>query len=140
MLLRTKPYLIRFICVAALLSLSARDNALFKRISSALKRNNITENDDAEYAVEIFGETISRKPLAFNRIGTPSQYKISITIDYRILKNNIEVLPATSLVSRRNYDFDPNLIIAKDKEQEELVFEIRNELSQRLIDSVNNLL
>jgi len=116
-----------------------RDNAFFRRLSSTLKRNDITERSDAEFAVEIFGETIDRKPLAYNRIGTPSQYKMTVSIDYRVLKANGVVIPKTTLTSRRNYDFDPNLIIAKDKEQEELVFEMRGELSQRIIDSLNGL-
>lgn len=117
---------------------TSRDNAFFRRFNAALKRNNIEINDDASSVLELFKEQIDRKPLAYNRIGTPSQYKLSLSIEYQF-KNNDEVLIArTRINSRRNYDFDENLIIAKDREQEALIREMRDELSQRIIRMIRS--
>ena len=121
-------------------SSTSRDNAFFRRFYATLKRNHIQEDNASEFSLEIFEEEIDRKPLAYNRIGTPSQYKLTLSISYRFSRSGEELLPLTQVISRRNYDFDPNLIIAKDKEQEALIKEMRDELSQKIIDSVNNRL
>jgi LPS-assembly lipoprotein len=117
---------------------ASRNNAFFRRLGSALKRNKIEDVPSSEYVLEIVRETIDRKPLTYNRIGTPSQYKIAVSIDYQFSHKDKTVLPLQKITSRRNYDFDPNLIIAKDKEQEALIQEMRDELSQRIIDSINS--
>jgi len=120
------------------ISSNTRDNAFFRRFAASLKRNNIQESSDASHTLEIFKELIDRKPLAYDRIGTPSQYKLSVSIEYRFSNDGEILQPLTKVVSRRNYDFDANLIIAKDKEQEALIKEMRDELSQRVIDSINS--
>lgn len=122
------------------ISSSSRDNAFFRRFYAALKRNNILEENNSDYVLEIFREDIDRKPLAYNRIGTPSQYKLTLSIEYRFSYQSKVLQETTKIVSRRNYDFDPNLIIAKDKEQEALITEMRDEISQRIINSINSKL
>ena len=117
-----------------------RNNAFFRSFQRALLRQGIKLDDDSAVQVEMSPETIRRQPLTYNRSGVPSQYQLTMSLAYFAYKNEIVLIEQREIVSRRNYDFDPNLIIAKDREEQVLLDEMRQELSNKIVSSIRRAL
>lgn len=117
-----------------------RNNAFFRSFKALLTQNAISIRDDAELLLQISPETLERTPLTYSKIGVPAQYKLQLEIEYQVSNKNDVMVPQTRIIARRSYDFDPDLIIEKDREEQELLKEMRLELSQRMLTSITKAL
>ena len=94
----------------------------------------ITLSSDSTARLTLQTEKVERRPLSYSSTGIPLQYQITMSVRYRfrpqISENYVE---ERTLVVRRNYDFDTELIVAKDEEERQLLDEMRQELSSRIL-------
>lgn len=117
-----------------------RNNAFFRSFHDTLKTQSIELSNDADIRVEIRPESLRRQPLTYGRTGVPAQYQLTLSIEYFSARADNVIVEQRNIISRRDYDFDPNLIIAKDREEQELLTEMRRELSERIIVSIQKAL
>ncbi len=113
-----------------------RYNAFYSALKTALTRNNIRENAQSDIVLQLSPEVFDRKPLAYGSTGVPAQYELTLSVEFQISRAGELLVPQRRLISRRNYDFDPDLVIEKDREQEELLQEMRSEMADRIIDAI----
>lgn len=114
-----------------------RSNAFFRNFQTVLKKQNITLNNESELRLHLSGESIRRQPLTYNRSGVPAQYQLTLNLEFFVTQGNQVIVEKRNLIARRNYDFDPDLIIAKDREEQELLTEMRTEVSRRILSSIH---
>lgn len=117
-----------------------RNNAFFRRFRDTLKSQEIQLDSNAPVRVEFRPESLRRQPLTYARTGVPAQYQLTLTLEYFAARGQKVIVEQRRIISRRDYDFDPNLIIAKDREEQELLSEMRRELAERIIASVQKAL
>jgi len=114
-----------------------RSNAFFTSLRRVLELNRVKENDNADLVLLFKNEKLERHPLAYSSTGIPSQYELTMSIEFEVRKKNGEhVLVPRNIISHRNYDFDAELIIAKDREEQELLEEMRRELAYQMLHSI----
>lgn len=117
-----------------------RNNAFFRSFQNVLLSNSIKLDANAVLRLDLSGEDLRRQPLTYSRSGVPAQYQLTLSVVYFASRAGEILVEEREITSRRNYDFDPNLIIAKDREEQELLDEMRQELSQRIINSIQQKL
>lgn len=86
----------------------------------------------------LFGETFLSEPeLALNtitRAAVTSGYILSYKVSYRLLDGSGAVLvPGQTVKLQRQYDFDPNNVVAKEKEQDYLRSEMQRDAVQQIL-------
>ena len=113
-----------------------RYNAFYSALTLVLTKHNIKESGDSAIIVQLSPERMERKPLAYGSTGVPAQYELTLSLNYQLSRNGETLFTQRQLLSRRNYDFDPDLVVEKDREREELLAEMRIELSERMLSSI----
>ncbi len=113
-----------------------RSNPFFRAFSGALTRYAIEDRDDAELTLQLSRERQERQPLTYGSTGVPAQYQLILEVQYQVSRDGELLIPQRRINTRRTYDFDPDLIIAKDREQEELLAEMREELADRIFAAI----
>lgn len=142
---------------------ASRMDPLMVAVKSAMRQRAIQEDTDATWQLVLGDERLSKRVVAVTRIGSPSQYELTLTVGFRYLPNDGEdpepeplpaapatpVTPATpaatvsapvaylaqSLYVTRVYDFDPANTVAKSEEEGILLEEMRRELAHRILES-----
>lgn len=129
-------------------------------VKAAMRQRAIQEDPDAAWQLILGDELVSKRVVAVTRIGSPSQYELTLTVSFRYLPANEdhpehEPLPATpvtpatpaaptsapvayiiqSLYVTRVYDFDPANTVAKSEEEGILLEEMRRDLAHRVLES-----
>jgi LPS-assembly lipoprotein len=118
-----------------------RSSEFYQAFQKILARQHIEENSESELLLSYSSENLSRQPLAYGSTGIPIQYQLNMSIEFSVAKRNGEWLLSPRRISaRRNYDFDAELIIAKDREEQALLREMREELATQLIRSIQQAL
>lgn len=122
------------------ISSSARNSDSLRAIKKNLTNQGIVIDKRSEIKLVLDEESLRRQPLTYRRSGIPAQYQLTVSLEYYVSRNNEVLVEQRTIVTRRNYDFDPNLIIAKDREEESLLEEMRQEISSRIITSIKQAL
>lgn len=123
------------------LSSENRSSEFYQAFQKILARQHIEESAESELLLSYSEEKFSRQPLAYGSTGIPIQYQLNMSIEFSVAKRNGEwLLSPRSISARRNYDFDAELIIAKDREEQALLREMREELATQLIRSIQQAL
>lgn len=117
-----------------------RNNAFFRTFRNTLLNQQIELTDASSLRIEFSNEFLRRQPLTYNSLGVPAQYQLSLSVRFYVADGTELIIEEREIISRRNYDFDPNLIIAKDREEQELLNEMRRELSQRMLTTLHQSL
>ncbi|MFT5082046.1 MAG: LPS-assembly lipoprotein [Lentisphaeria bacterium] len=84
----------------------------------------------------IHKESVERRPLSFSSTGIPVQYQIMMRITFSFSRDGQNTILKSDVTARQNYDFDPQLIIAKNDEEQQLRQELREQLVQRILANV----
>jgi LPS-assembly lipoprotein len=115
------------------ISYSSGDRSFYRSLLRVMRSQRITEDNQSTLRVAIDNVTRDRQPLTFSGASSPAQYELVIALNFAATRNGETLIAARPLVSRRNYDFDPNLIIAKDQEEQLLLEEMREELALQML-------
>ena len=113
----------------------AQDQRDFKKIfNRLLSSNQIQSSSEADITVVFEKEKTSRRAQAYGSTGIPIQLLLTMTVDFEInnkLDQNKNI--QRSVISRRDYDFDAELVGPKDQEQVELLKEMQEELAHQIL-------
>lgn len=97
----------------------------------------IQEDSAAEVSIRYTNEEFDRRPLAYGSTGIPVQYQLTMSIEFESYNNAGErLLSPRKIIVRRNYDFDAELIIEKEQEEQQLLREMREELAAQMLRAV----
>lgn len=110
----------------AALALAFREN---------MQQQGISNNNVAPLQLKIGSEQLSKRTVAVTNIGSPSQYELSLSVEYQyylLTESESVTLPRTISV-QRVFDYDPNNTVAKNEEENTLIEEMRRELARRII-------
>ena len=113
-----------------------RNNPFYQSLLASLTQHGIANSSESELRLEIQPEEISRRALSYSRAGVPAQYQLELTLGFQLSQGEEVLIPQREMTARRIYDFDPNLIVEKDREREELLLEMRSDLIERMLSAV----
>lgn len=127
-------------------------SSMDKLLQKSLKSLGVKLDSNANMTIELISERIDKRAMAYGSTGLPIQYQITITAQYAI-HTITEELASTEktqqtetnspdikkVISRRSLDFDPELVAAKDNEEQELHTEMREEISRTILRDLRKL-
>lgn len=126
---------------AALSSISLRSksyDAKFTRsLTQMIKASGISLQHRAQLDIMLEQEKLDKSPLTTTRTGVAAQYQLLMEVSYRY-RNNVtaQLSPIKQIRTRRKFDFNANLIFAKNEEEKLLREEMREELARRILADV----
>lgn len=112
---------------------NSSDKKLYHSLQRIMRTQRIKEDKTSDLRLSIGNISMDRQPLTYSGASTPAQYELVIALNFEATKSGNQIITQRPLVSRRNYDFDPNLIIAKDQEEQQLLEEMRQELALQML-------
>ncbi len=100
-----------------------------------MQRRAINNSSSAHLSLNIGAETLKKRTVAVTNIGSPLQYELSLSVDYRYTSSTDDHKPklADSASVYRVFDFDPSNTVAKNEEENTLLTEMRRELAHRIL-------
>ncbi len=136
---------------------ASRMDPIMVAVKAAMRQRAIREDPNARWQLVLGDESVSKRVVAVTRIGSPSQYELTLTVGFRYLPTaeaGVDTGPlppasdtpasptsapvaylAQSLYVTRVYDFDPADTVAKSEEESILLQEMRRELAHRVLES-----
>ena len=106
----------------------------------AMHRSAIKLEADAPISLHLGNEDLQRRVVAVTAIGSPAQYELSLSAEFRyhVVGEQTVSLPQTLSVERV-FDFDPSNTAAKSEEENTLLVEMRLDLAQRILRQARNV-
>lgn len=105
----------------------------------AMHRSAVTQAADANVSLYLGQEELQKRVVAVTSIGSPVQYELSLSTDFRYQMAGDRTLTAPQTLSvERVFDFDPSNTVAKSEEENTLLEEMRLELAQRILRHARN--
>ncbi|RUO80455.1 hypothetical protein CWI84_05180 [Idiomarina tyrosinivorans] len=92
-------------------------------------------NTDAKTRLKITGDRLERRTLSLFKSGQVAEYQLLYQIDYQILLPKHQPI-AMHIEVARDYQDDPNYVLAKTREREILVEEMRVEAARRMVRQI----
>lgn len=93
-----------------------------------------TSNTDTT-AIEIVRDSLTRRTLSLSASGQVAEYELIYTVDYLLRAPN-KTAKALQVEVFRDYQDDPNFALAKTREREVLVAEMREQAAQQVLRQV----
>jgi len=110
------------------------DDALRLRLGYA----KVALEQDADLVVNLLAERLDRQSVSVTEQGRAAEYELTLDVQYQISRRSAGLLAAPSWIhSRRHYRFDRFNIIGSSEEQALLEQEMRNDIAQQIIRSLN---
>ena len=111
----------------------------------AVRRNfeyaGVKVEPDAELSVQLLDERLERRSVSVTEQARTAEYELTLDVQYQVSGSDGRMLiPARWIQSRRNYRFDRFNIIGSSEEQALLEKEMRNEVAQQIIRSLDTLM
>jgi LPS-assembly lipoprotein len=126
------------------LVLSADDDraALYELLENDLKNAKVTlvepKTSSKVVQLHLYRDSLERQTLSLFRNGQVAQYQLTYSVSYRVTKQGQEPVEQ-SFELYRNYQDDPDNALAKSKELEMLLGELRQLASKRIIRELSQL-
>lgn len=86
-------------------------------------------------AIEIVRDSLTRRTLSLSASGQVAEYELIYTVDYLLRAPN-KAAKSLQVEVFRDYQDDPNFALAKTREREVLVAEMREQAAQRVLRQV----
>lgn len=115
-----------------------RNSKMAQTLSQILRSKNIQISDQAPTTLVVESEDVDKRPLAVTDTGVTAQYQLVLTVRYHYESGSGPAKQKTEsrkVMSWRSYDFDAQLIVAKNQEEQALLAEMREELGYRMLDA-----
>ena len=88
----------------------------------------------ADARLEILRNIRGREILSLSSAGKVREYQLQQTITFRVVdRSGRELLPATMVSARREYNFDDSQVIAKQQEEALLFNDMESDLLQQMM-------
>lgn len=106
----------------------------------AMHRSEVSAQSDAPLTLYLGNEELQKRVVAVTSIGSPAQYEMSLSAEYRYQIRDDKTLSVPQTLSvERVFDFDPSATVAKSEEENTLLEEMRFELAQRILRQARHL-
>lgn len=103
---------------------------LERRLSLAGAR--IESPQQTSLVIEILDDTLDRRTLSLSQSGQVAEYEMIYTVYYQLIEQG-EISALQQVEVYRDYQDDPNFALAKTREREVLVQEMRDEAARLLL-------
>ncbi|OZB05958.1 MAG: hypothetical protein B7X54_03880 [Idiomarina sp. 34-48-12] len=103
---------------------------LERRLSLAGAR--IESPQQTNLVIEILEDTLDRRTLSLSQSGQVAEYEMIYTVYYQLIEQG-EISAVQQVEVYRDYQDDPNFALAKTREREVLVQEMRDEAARLLL-------
>ncbi|GAB0110700.1 MULTISPECIES: LPS assembly lipoprotein LptE [Pseudoalteromonas] len=115
-------------------------STLFANLKSELKASNVELKPSAKNIAQLYlhKETIERQTLSLFQNGQVAEYELAYGVSY-VVKRPGEKAIEKRFELYRNYQDDPDHALAKAKELELLISEIREQASRRIVRELSQL-
>jgi len=126
------------------LHISADDNKsdLFALLKKDLINSKVSISDSRDALsipeLHLFRDTLTRQTLSLFKNGQVAQYELAYSVSYRVTRPNKESVDKRFEIYR-NYKDDPDNALAKAKELEIILDELRQQASKRIIRELSQL-
>lgn len=111
-----------------------------KLLQKSLKSLGAHLGTHAVITIDLISERIEKRAMAYGSTGLPIQFQITMSTRYVMRAKNDRSLPEIKkVISRRSLDFDPELVSAKDNEEQELHTEMREEIGRTILRDLRKL-
>lgn len=108
--------------------------ALRRQIAASGTTSVVEQADAADARLEVLNTRRTRDILSLSGAGKVREYQLNQSITFRVLdRSGDELLPATTIAARREYNFDDSQVIAKEQEEALLWRDMENDLLQQLM-------
>lgn len=94
------------------------------------------DGDSDALTVRIVSDALDRRALSLSRSGQVAEYELIYTVWYELTSRNGQTTPAQRIEVYRDYQDDPNFALAKTREREVLVAEMREDAARQLLRQV----
>jgi|GEM_PF-2489200 len=117
-----------------------RFSPLSLAVREAMRLGGVSDEAEANLILHLGRETLDKRVVAVTSIGSPAQYEMSLSAQFRyqVPGDPVVTLPQTLSVQRA-FDFDPSSTVAKREEENTLLDEMRRELAQRILQQARYL-
>lgn len=117
------------------LTSSKKFSPLKKQLKHALKMNQVSLTDTALVTLHIHPEQFQRRTLSLFANGQVAEYELIYIVKFELINEQGQVTPYQFELSREFQD-DPNNPIAKDRERELILNELRRTASERILSQL----
>ena len=118
-----------------------RRSALFEQLQADLKRAQVSlqpANPQSAAELYLYNDSLERQTLSLFKNGQVAQYELAYRVRYRLTRP--DQAPVEQMFELyRNYQDDPDNALAKAKELELILSEMRHRASQRIIRELSQL-
>ncbi len=114
---------------------------LLTQLSAQLTRNQVTllDNPDAQAPVFVFvDDSLKRRNLSLFTNGQVAEYELIYTLNYQLILPGQDPVPYR-IELNRDYQDDPNRALAKSRELDLLLTELRSQAVSRVIRQLSRL-
>ncbi|BBN82414.1 LPS-assembly lipoprotein LptE [Pseudoalteromonas sp. A25] len=116
---------------------------LYALLSNDLRQAKVTlvdqdKNDKSVTKLHLFRDALERQTLSLFKNGQVAQYQLSYSVSYRLTRPNQDPVEQRFELYR-NYQDDPDNALAKAKELELLLNELRQLASERIVRELSQL-
>ncbi len=108
---------------------------LASQMEQRLVHSGINVSQNSSYQLALLSDKLERRTLSLFESGQVAEYELLYQVSYQLLKDNQVIVERTAEVAR-DYQDDPNFALAKTREREMLVNEMRAEASRIILQQI----
>lgn len=127
------PTTIQQMQVTAAQSVELRESLQQRLLSTGIK--NVTEQSAATTSLNIISDKLERRTLSLFESGQVAEYELLYQVRYEVMDKGQRVYQDSVEVAR-DYQDDPNFALAKTRERELLVSEMRDDAARRIVRQI----
>ncbi|RXS44121.1 hypothetical protein EST55_01170 [Idiomarina sp. 29L] len=105
------------------------------QMEQRLVHSGINVSKNSSYQLALLSDKLERRTLSLFESGQVAEYELLYQVSYQLLKDNQVIVERTAEVAR-DYQDDPNFALAKTREREMLVNEMRAEASRIILQQI----
>ncbi|WP_198678632.1 LPS assembly lipoprotein LptE [Idiomarina seosinensis] len=111
------------------------ENSLKQRLLTAGVNLNEPANKQQVAQLQVLSDKLERRTLSLFESGQVAEYELLYRVNYRIIQDN-QTVYQDSVEVARDYQDDPNFALAKTREREILVAEMRDDAARRIVRQI----
>lgn len=109
------------------------DSQLFNELQNSLALSNInTDSEHATAELKLLNDSLTRRTLSLFPNGQVAEHELIYTVSYQLIRDNQKPI-TNSFELTRNYQDDPDNALAKSREMELILSELRQQASKLII-------
>lgn len=118
----------------------SRDNKLAREVEGILEQSGaaLVTAESAKATIDLFQVDVTRRVLTIDDRGKATSYTLRYEARFRVRDGAGESLLEDSVIAvEKDFTFDPNQVLQKEKEEDFLLEEMRSDLAQRIAKRIS---